>query len=103
MQPITLSIEVNASIEDVWKIWNTPRDIMNWNNVSDKWHTPAAQNDLRPGGKLLLVMGLKDGSFSFNFEGTYNEVITHRFISYTLADGRQSAISFAGVNPVTIT
>src|SRR4051812_38721165 len=102
MQPITVSIEVNAPIETVWKLWNTPEDIMNWNNISDQWHTPYAQNDLRPGGKLLFIMGLKDGSFTFNFEGIYDEVSIHRFISYTLADGRRSAINFTGHNPVTI-
>ncbi|WP_259067211.1 SRPBCC domain-containing protein [Mucilaginibacter sp. X4EP1] len=102
MQPITVSIEVTASIESVWKIWNKPEDIMNWNNISDKWHTPSAQNDLRPGGKLLFVMGLRDGSFTFNFEGIYDEVRIHESISYTLTDGRRSTISFTGLNPVTI-
>lgn len=103
MEPITVSVAVNAPIERVWKLWNTPEDIRHWNNVSDKWHTPSAQNDLRPGGKLLLVMGLKDGSFSFDFEAVYDEVRTHEFISYTLAEGRRSEIGFTGTNPVTIT
>ena len=49
------------------------------------------------------VMGLKDGSFSFDFEAIYDEVITHQFIRYTLTDGRQSAISFTGLNPVILT
>lgn len=102
MQPIAVSIEVKAPIELVWKLWNTPEDIMNWNNISAQWHTPSAQNDLRPGGKLLLVMGLKDGSFSFDFEAVYDEVRTHEFISYTLTEGRRSEIHFSGTNPVII-
>jgi len=103
MQPITVSIEVNVPIQLVWKLWNEPGDIRNWNNISDKWHTPSAQNDLRPGGKLLLIMGLKDGGFSFDFEAVYDEVRTHEFISYTLTEGRRSEIQFTGTNPVTIT
>jgi uncharacterized protein YndB with AHSA1/START domain len=66
-------------------------------------NTPSAQNDLRPGGKLLLVMGLKDGSFSFDFEAVYDEIRTHEFISYTLTEGRRSEIHFSGTNPVTLT
>ncbi len=103
MEPITLSIEVNASIALVWKLWNTEEDIRHWNNVSDKWHTPSAHNDLRPGGRLSLVMGLRDGSFSFDFEAVYDEVRLHKFISYTLKGGRRSEIRFSGTNPVTIT
>jgi len=100
--PITISVGVNAPIELVWTLWNTPEDIQQWNNVSDKWHTPSADNDLRPGGKLSLLMGLKDGSFSFNFEAVYDEVRAHELIRYTLTEGRQSTISFSGKNPVTI-
>jgi uncharacterized protein YndB with AHSA1/START domain len=103
MEPITVSVAVNAPIERVWKLWNTPDDIRHWNNISDQWHTPSAQNDLRPGGKLSLVMGLKDGSFSFDFEAVYDEVRTHEFISYTLTEGRRSEIRFTGTNPVILT
>jgi len=102
MQPITVSIQVNAPIELIWKLWNNPEDIKNWNNISEKWHTPSALNDLRPGGKLLLTMGLKDGSFSFDFEALYDEVKTYELIAYTLNDGRRSEIHFTDTNPVTI-
>lgn len=100
---ITVSVEINAPIDLVWKLWNTPEDIRHWNNISEQWHTPSAQNDLRPGGKLILVMGLKDGSFSFDFEAVYDEVRSHELISYTLAEGRRSEIRFSGTNPVVIT
>ena len=103
MQPITVSIEVHAPIALVWKLWNTPEDIKKWNNVSDDWHTPSAQNDLRPGGKLQLVMGLKDGSFSFDFLAIYDQVKPHELTSYTLSDGRHSTITFTGTAPVTLT
>jgi uncharacterized protein YndB with AHSA1/START domain len=100
---LTVTTEVNAPIETVWKLWNTPEDIMQWNNTSDAWHTPKATNDLRPGGKLLFVMGLKDGSFTFNFEGTYNEVKTNELLVYTLDDGRKTTITFSKNIPVKIT
>ncbi|NCD72320.1 SRPBCC domain-containing protein [Mucilaginibacter agri] len=100
---LTATVEVNTPIEKVWKLWNTPADIMQWNKMSEDWHTPYAENDLRPGGKFLYVMGLKDGSFKFDFKGVYDEVKTNCLISYTLNDNRKSIITFSGDNPVRIT
>jgi uncharacterized protein YndB with AHSA1/START domain len=101
--PISVTITVNASIDKVWEQWNNPEDIMQWNNLSDEWHVPKAENDLRIGGRFLFTMGLKDGSFSFDFTGIYDEVIPHELIAYTLDDNRRSTITFSGSNPVTIT
>ena len=100
---ITAETEVNAPIEKVWKLWNTPADIMRWNNTSDEWHTPKVENDLRAGGRFLFVMGLKDGSFSFDFAGTYDEVKINKLISYTLDDGRKTTIAFTVRGRVKIT
>lgn len=100
---ITVQTEINAPIDKVWKLWNTPKDIMQWNNMSADWHTPKVENDVRPGGKFLFVMGLKDGSFSFDFKGTYNKVEVNQLIIYTLDDGRKTAITFTGSNPVKLT
>jgi len=103
MEAITVSIKVDAPIEQIWKLWNTPEDIKMWNNVSEQWHTPFAENNLQLGGKLLLTMGLKNGSFSFDFEAIYQEIDPYKRIRYTLTDGRSSTIVFAGIGPVTIT
>ena len=91
---ITIEATINAPIEKVWKLWTTPEDIMQWNNASDDWHTPAATNDLRDGGKFTSTMAAKDGSFSFDFEGVYDKVITNEHIAYTIADGRKVTIAF---------
>ena len=99
---ISVTITVNATIDKVWELWNSPEDIMQWNNLSDEWHVPKAENDLRKGGRFLFVMGLKDGSFSFDFTGVYDEVILHKLIAYTLNDDRRSTITFSGSNPVII-
>jgi uncharacterized protein YndB with AHSA1/START domain len=39
-------------------------------------------------------MEAKDGSFGFDFEGIYNEVIAPKKITYSLADARQSTTEF---------
>ena len=102
-QMITVNIEVQAPIEMIWKAWNDPKDIQQWNNINDDWHTPVVQNDLRPGGAFLYRMGTKDGRFSFDFTGKYDEVIEHEFVSYTLHSGRTASITFGQGTPVMIT
>lgn len=99
---LSAEIEINAPIEKVWALWNTPVDIMQWNTPDANWHTRHAENDLRPGGKFLFAMALKDGSLNFDFTGTYDEVITNRLIAYTLNDGRKSTIHFIAGNPVKL-
>jgi uncharacterized protein YndB with AHSA1/START domain len=86
---------VNAPVAKVWKFWTSPEHITKWNNASDDWHTPFAENDLRPGGKFLSRMEAKDGSFGFDFWGIYDEVKTNELIEYTIGDGRKVITTFA--------
>ena len=39
-------------------------------------------------------MAAKDNSMSFDFEGTYTNVIEFKLIEYTIVDGRKVKISF---------
>jgi uncharacterized protein YndB with AHSA1/START domain len=39
-------------------------------------------------------MAARDGSFSFDFEGVYDDVRPHKRIDYTMADGRRCEILF---------
>src|ERR1700730_3431232 len=91
---ITVESTVKAPVEKVWKLWTGPEHITKWNNASDDWHTPFAENDLRVGGKFLTRMEAKDGSFGFDFSGVYDEVRINEGISYTLDDGRKVNITF---------
>jgi len=92
---ISVQAKINASIEKVWKHWTTPEDIVNWNNSSDDWHTPRAENDLREGGKFNYRMEARDGSSGFDFSGVYGKVITNKRIDYTLGDGRKVKVTFS--------
>jgi uncharacterized protein YndB with AHSA1/START domain len=93
---ITVKTTVDAPIEKVWKYWSSPEHITQWNNASDDWHTPRAENDLRTGGKFLARMEAKDGSFGFDFGGVYDEVDENKFIAYTMGDGRKVSVAFLG-------
>jgi uncharacterized protein YndB with AHSA1/START domain len=92
---VTIETTVNATIEKVWKYWTEPKHIMNWNNASPDWHTPASENDLKVGGKFSSTMAAKDGSESFDFGGIYTAVIPNEKIEYTLGDDRKVKISFS--------
>ena len=91
---ITVQAVVQAPIERVWSYWTEPKHITKWNQASDDWHAPHAENDLRAGGKFLTRMEAKDGSMGFDFIGVYDDVKQHELISYILEDGRKVEISF---------
>ncbi len=91
---ITVETTVKAPIEKAWKVWTAPEHITQWNFATEEWHTPAAENDLRAGGKFSYRMEAKDGSFGFDFGGAYDEVKTNQLIDYTLDDGRKVKVTF---------
>jgi uncharacterized protein YndB with AHSA1/START domain len=99
---ITVQTKINAPIERVWKLWNTPDDIIKWNHASDDWQSPRAKNDLRKGGKFNIRMEAKDGSSGFDFQGVYRSVKTNELIEYTIGDGRHVKIHFAGLGNMTM-
>ncbi len=90
---ITVEITVNAPVEKVWEFWTKPEHITKWNFASDDWQSPKAENDLRTGGNFNYRMEAKDGSFGFDFAGTYDEVQTNKTINYTIGD-RKAWITF---------
>lgn len=95
-QSITVETVVNAPIKKVWESWTLPEHITKWNQASDDWHTPYAENDPRTGGKFKSTMAAKNGSMSFDFEGVYSLVTLHQRIEYAMADGRKVKIFFQG-------
>lgn len=101
---ITVQTTIHTSIDIVWEKWTSPADIMQWNNASPDWHTPKAENDLRVGGEFSFTMAAKDGSFSFDFGGTYTNIVEHHKIEYVLGDDRRVMIDFSNHgDSVTIT
>ena len=92
--PITVSALVNKPLAEVWQRWTTPADIEQWNAAGDDWHCPKATNDLRVGGRFSYTMAARDGSASFDFEGTYTAVEDQARIAYTMDDGRTCTVTF---------
>ncbi|HNB82281.1 MAG TPA: SRPBCC domain-containing protein [Chitinophagaceae bacterium] len=89
IQALTVETVVKASLEQVWLCWTLPEHITQWCQASDEWHAPFATNDVRVGGAFKTTMAAKDGSFSFDFEGVYDEVEPMHVLAYHMSDGRK--------------
>jgi uncharacterized protein YndB with AHSA1/START domain len=92
--PITVQTVVKAPISKVWQYWNQPEHITKWAFASDDWEAPAAENDLRVGGKFSTTMAAKDKSASFDFAGVYTAVKEHALIEYDFGD-RHTKVEFS--------
>ena len=90
---ITVETLVKAPIAKVWSAYTTPEDIKQWNAASDDWHTTQSSVDLRVGGAFSSRMEAKDGSFGFDFAGTYTRIITNELIEYSFGD-RVAVVQF---------
>ena len=94
MKKITVSTTINASISKVWEKWTNPHHIMHWNFAHESWHCPEATNNLTIGGEFHYLMAAKDGSFQFDFWGTFQEIEIEKYIKILLGDGREMEVLF---------
>ena len=94
-QSITVETVVNAPIEKAWNYFSAPEHITKWAFAADDWHAPHAENDLRKDGRFKTTMAAKDGSFSFDFEGVYTNVIPNKLFEYAMPDGRKVKVAFS--------
>jgi uncharacterized protein YndB with AHSA1/START domain len=90
---ITVEVVINAPVAKVWRAYTTPEDIKQWNTASDDWHTTKSTVDLRVGGAFTSRMEAKDGSFGFDFAGTYTKVVPNELIEYAFGD-RTGTVEF---------
>lgn len=91
---IAIEAKVLAGVSTVWNYYTKPDHIVHWNFANDDWQCPRAENDLKVGGKYIARMEAKDGSFGFDFEGIYDEIIEYERLTYTLLDGRKVTTTF---------
>jgi uncharacterized protein YndB with AHSA1/START domain len=94
MEQIEVKSIINAPISHVWDYWTLPNHIVNWNFASNDWHCPKAENNLIIGGEFHYLMEAKDGSFSFDFWGTYVNFEVEKNIEILLGDGRKVTVLF---------
>jgi len=91
---IQIETIINAPKPLVWSAYNDPAHVVNWNAASDDWFCPQAANELREGGRFNYRMEARDGSFGFDFTGTYVKVYTGESLRYRLDDNRNVGVDF---------
>jgi uncharacterized protein YndB with AHSA1/START domain len=92
---ITVETLIKSGLNKVWRAWNNPADIREWNTAQEDWHTTNSSVDLREGGKFMARMEAKDGSQGFDFEGLYTHIVPGELIEYRMSDGREVKVEFA--------
>ncbi|MCX6118113.1 MAG: SRPBCC family protein [Proteobacteria bacterium] len=100
-QKIEIEATISADPSKVWECWTSPEHITQWNFAIAEWCCPKVTNDLRPGGTYQARMEARDGSFGFDFEAVYDEVLKGEKIVYTMTDGRKAITNFKKVGSNT--
>lgn len=98
---ITIQATILANKLKVWDYYTSPEHITKWNFVDPSWHCPTASNDLKVGGRYVARMEAKDGSFGFDFEAVYTEILFGEKITYEFG-GRFSTVEFKDENKQTL-
>ena len=99
---ITVETTIAAPIEQVWSAYVTPDDIKQWNTASETWHTVRASVDLRVGGAFSSRMEARDGSFGFDFAGTYTQIEPNKLIEFTFGERTCSVVFLSEGSDVTV-
>ena len=97
---ITVTASVNADAKKVWDYYTKPEHITKWNFADPSWHCPSASNDMRVGGKYIARMEAKDGSFGFDFEVIYTNIVYGEQFTYEFG-GRGATVIFDSVDGKT--
>ena len=90
---ITVQAIISADTEKVLDYYTNPKHIINWNFADPSWHCPSAENDMRIGGTYKARMEAKDGSFGFDFEAIYSEIVEGKNFTYEFG-GRTVSVQF---------
>ncbi len=93
--PIIISSLTKAPLATAWLAYTREADITAWNQASPDWHCPAASNELKVGGRFNYRMEAVDGSFGFDYCGSYQQVEPEQLLGFTLDDGRKVEVTFS--------
>lgn len=98
---ITVTAAIDADTAKVWEYYTNPKHITGWNFADPSWHCPAAENDMRAGGTYKARMEARDGSFGFDFEAIYDEIIEGKAFTYSFG-GRTVNVKMENLNNQTL-
>jgi hypothetical protein len=99
---LQVETQISASLETVWDCFTNPLQVVHWNFASADWHCPKAINELIEGGEFHYTMAAKDGSFEFDFWGTFQQIKIGKNLEIELGDGRKISVKFESKGQETI-
>ncbi|MBX7154073.1 MAG: SRPBCC family protein [Bacteriodetes bacterium] len=100
---LTVSATIDADKNKVWNCYTQPEHITQWNFADPSWHCPHAENNMTVGGRYVARMEAKDGSFGFDFDATYTNIVPGNEFTYEFG-GRYATIVFTEQeNQTTVT
>ena len=91
---IAVEVTVDVTPDRAWDFFTVESAVTQWNQASPDWHCPSAHIDLRVGGRHAARMEAKDGSFGFDYLGTYEEVNPPHSLTLRLEDRRLVRTTF---------
>jgi uncharacterized protein YndB with AHSA1/START domain len=94
MEKITVLAQINSPIAQVWEKWTNPAHVIHWNFAHESWHCPKATANLQVGGEFHYLMAAKDGSFEFDFWGTFQAIEKEKYLKIVIGDGREMEVYF---------
>lgn len=97
---IMVQATIKAEKDKVWNYYTNPEHITQWNFADPSWHCPHAENDMRIGGRYCARMEARDGSFGFDFEAIYTDILDGDQFTYGFG-GREATVSFRTVDQAT--
>ena len=90
---ITIETDVAAPIDEVWRAFNDPDDIVQW-DAGDGWRAVWATNDLQVGGRLLLRIDNWLAETQTDFAATYTRIEINKLIEFREDGGRMVRVEF---------
>ncbi|MFD0837287.1 SRPBCC domain-containing protein [Mariniflexile aquimaris] len=100
LEKITVQATINADSQKVWNFYTNPEHITKWNFADPSWHCPFAENNMNIGGKYLARMEAKDGSYGFDFEAVYTNIVHKQQFTYNFGE-RYATVKFNKTNNQT--
>ena len=97
---ITVTAIIKAGSKKVWDYYTNPAHITKWNFADPSWYCPSAENNLSVGGTYKARMEARDGSFGFDFEAVYSEIIEGKEFTYGFG-GRTATVKFESLGKQT--
>ena len=97
---IHLTRVLDAPSELVWKAWTDPKHLAKWWGPHG-FTNPVCEIDLRPGGRLYIIMRSPDG-VEYPMKGVFREIVEHERLVFTaVAEDTQGIPALESLTTVT--